>query len=403
MANTYLTSSVVLGRALAVLSQEVTFLNKINRQYDDAFSGTGAKYGPYGDTVRIRIPQQAVIREGRVMDIQPNTDRVVSVALSDYRGVDTGATSLEMALDINDFQAQYIDPKIPGLVSSVESAVLQTCLPEVANTVGSYGAFNTAKTALKAKAMLDNNLAPQADRTMLLNTNAQVDIVNALTGLFNPQRQISDQYTKGMMTKDTLGFDWFTTSIMPIQVTGGWSGTYVLNGIPASGATTAVVATGTGTMTVGDTFTLAGVYDVQPQTKVTTGYLKQFTVTAAYAGGAGTISFAPAIYYSPDWQQNVSAAPATNAAMTFGGTASTTYGENLAFAKDAFYFVTADLPKPSARMGVDCATKTWGGINLRYMQGFDMVNDQFISRFDIAFGSGVLRPELAVRIPAPLD
>ena len=403
MANSYLTSSVVLGRALAVLSQKVTFLDKVNRQYDNAFDGTGAKYGPYGDTVRVRVPQRAVIRTGRVMDVQPNTDRVVSVALSQYKGVDTGATTLEMKLDINDFQAQYIDPKIPDLVAAVEADVIATCLPQVAMTAGSYGAFTDPKIALSAKRFLDNGLAPNDERYMLVNSGSQVDIVNALTGFFNPQATIGDQYKKGMMSKDTLGFDWFTTSLMPSYTTGAHSGTYVLNGVPANGATTAVVATGTGSMVVGDVFTIAGCNAVQPQTKADLGYLQQFTVTAAYAGGAGTISFSPAIFYSPDWQQNVTAAPVSNAAITFKGTASTKYFENVAFAPDAFYFVTADLPKPPSTMGVDVAVKTWGGIRMRYMQGFDIVNDQFLSRFDIAYGCGILRPELAVRIPATVS
>lgn len=402
MASSYLTSSVILSRMLAVLSQKVTFLDKINRQYDGTFTERGARVGAVGDTVRIRIPTHAIIRTGRVMEIQPNTDRTVSVALDQYAGVDTGATSLELALDIDNWQKQFIDPKIPDFVAAIEANVLANCVGQIANTAGNYGPFTSAKTALQAKRILDNNLAPSDDRIMLLNSGSQVDIVNALTGLFNPQAIISDQFKKGMMTKDTLGFDWYSTSLMPNQTTGAWDGNYALNGVPANGSSTLVVAAGTGALKEGDRFTIAGVYDVQPQTKVSFGYLKQFAVTADYAGGAGTISVSPQIYVTGS-EQNVSAAPATNAALTFVGTASTTYAQNIAFTPDAFYFVTADLPKPGPGMGVDVAVKTWGNIRMRYMQGFDMVNDMFLSRFDVAYGSGILRPELAVVIPAPLD
>jgi hypothetical protein len=59
--------------------------------------------------------------------------------------------------------------------------------------------------------------------------------------------------------------------------------------------------------------------------------------------------------------------------------------------------VTADLPMPQG-MGVQCSQRTWKGVTLRFMQGFNIENDQYVSRFDIAYGAGVLRPELAVRI-----
>jgi hypothetical protein len=49
-------------------------------------------------------------------------------------------------------------------------------------------------------------------------------------------------------------------------------------------------------------------------------------------------------------------------------------------------------------MGVQCSQRTWKGVTLRFMQGFNIENDQYVSRFDIAYGAGVLRPELAVRI-----
>jgi len=72
----------------------------------------------------------------------------------------------------------------------------------------------------------------------------------------------------------------------------------------------------------------------------------------------------------------------------------------IAFSKDAFYFVTADLPTPPANHGVDSAQATHQGITLRFTQGFDIVNDMYLSRFDLVWGGGILRPELAVRIPA---
>lgn len=391
MANTILTGDVIVDRMLAKLNEVPTFLDKVNTQYDSYFGGRGARVG---DSVRVKVPQRAKIRRGRIADLNPITDQTITVGLDEQVGVDVGATSAELALDIDDFDAQYITPNAPDLVAAIESAILQNVVPQVPETVGDYGAFDDARTALEAKARLDNNLAPQSGRIMLLNSSAQVQIVDGLKGLFNDQGKVGRQYRTGEMASNTLGFDWFQSTLMPSLTRGSGSG-YTVGAAGQSGNTLAVTG-GTGTINEGDTFTIAGVYAVHPQTKVTLGYLREFTVTAAHAGGAGTLQVTPSLT-ATGTGQNVSAAPASGAAITIEGTADTDYGQNLAFAKDAFYFVTADLPVPKNMEAA--ATRTWNGINIRYIQGYDITNDMFVSRFDVIYGGGILRPELAVRIP----
>ena len=60
MANSLLTTDLILDRALAVLSQSPVFLDKINRQYDGRFARSGVKVG---DTVSIKVPMRATIRD----------------------------------------------------------------------------------------------------------------------------------------------------------------------------------------------------------------------------------------------------------------------------------------------------------------------------------------------------
>jgi hypothetical protein len=218
-----------------------------------------------------------------------------------------------------------------------------------------------------------------------------------LTGFYNPQPKISDQYESGLMQKNTLGFDWYSTTLMPTFTRGGANGSYLTAaGIATDGGSTLAVDTGSGTFVIGDVITIAGVNAVHPQTKADLGYLKEFVVTAASAGGTVTLSVSPSFYLTGP-KQNITALPVDDVAVTIKGAASTLYQQSLAFVPDAFYFVTADLPMPKG-MGVDCAQKTVDGLTLRFMNGFDITNDQFVSRFDIAFGAGALRPELACRI-----
>lgn len=396
--NSLLTSQVVVDRAMAVLTETPSFLNMINTQYSDQFKGRGTD-GKVGDTVLVRVPQRAQVRDGRIMDIQPIINKTVPVQINRYKGVDTGATSAEMALQISDFQREYIDTKIPDLVAQVEADIINTVVPQVPATVGDYGPLDDARTILQAGAYLDSQLAPKNDRNFMVNTYSQVDIVTALQGYFNSQSKIDRQYRKGAMYTDTLGFDWFSSNLTSTITRGTANGAYVLNGVPTDGASTITVATGTGTLVVGDTFTIAGVFDVHPQTKQRLPNLKQFTVTSPYAGGAGNVSIIPALINTGS-EKNISNLPANGAAITVKGTSGTAYAQNVAFSKDAFYMVTADLPNPPKSYGVDSASRTWNGITLRFQNGYDQVNDMWLNRFDIVYGAGILRPELAVRVPA---
>lgn len=349
----------------------------------------------------IRVPQRAVIRNGRVMNVQSQIDKVVPVTISSYKGVDVAATSLERALDIDDYQEQFLDSKMADLAAAVEADALSTVIPSVYNLVGDFGSFNDVSTVLAASTLLGNNLAPDDPRYMLTNLVGNAQVVNSLTGFFNPQMTIGDQYKAGLMSRNTLGYDWYQTSLMPTRTRGSANGNYlVAAGIATDGGTTLAVDTGSGTFTVGDVITVAGVNAVHPQTKDNLGYLKEFVITAASAGGTVTLSVSPAFILTGS-EQNISALPVDDVAVTVKGTASTLYGQNIAFCPDAFYFVTADLPNPRG-MGVDCTIVQEQGLSLRVMNGFDIANDTFLSRIDIAYGAGVLRPELAVRIPNDL-
>ena len=393
--NNLLTSEVIVKRGLAKLFEDPQILGMVNRQYDTQFGYKGG--ARHGDTVAVRVPQHAQIRKGRIMDVMPVVNRTIPVTVDNYYGVDTSATSAEMAMQIEDFADEFIDPFIPDLVANVQADFINKVTPLVPASVGDYGAFDDAKTALQAKAYLDSMLAPANDRNLLINTYSQVDVVDALKGLYNSQTKIDRQYRKGEMASDTLGFDWYSSNLTATTTRGTGAG-YTVNGAGQTGSSL-VVGAGTGTINPGDSFTIAGVFAVHPQTKKLLPSLQQFTVTTAHAGGAGTLQITPEIRPTGT-EQNVSASPANAAAITIRGTAGTSYAQNLAFSKDAFYFVTADLPNPPASHGVDAASATWKGITLRFIQGFDMVNDQWMSRFDLVWGGGILRPELAVRIPA---
>lgn len=392
MANSLLTTSLITREILSILRQKLTFLRKINMEYDDRFAVTGAKVG---STIEIRVPTHGKVRTGRIMDAGNMVDKVVPLSITDQTGVDLVWSSAEMALDIDDFRQRYLDQPIADLASQIEGSVLQRALPYAANFVPNVDGKLDLKEALLANKVLTDNLAPTR-RFMVTNTSGTVQIVDQLKGLFNSQDRLAEQYEDGLMAR-AAGFDWFETTNMPAQAYGtaafGTAAGYLVNGASQSGSTIAVDG-GTGTITAGTHITFPNVYSVHPQTKVSTGLPQYFVVTADYAGGAGNISISPAIVTSGP-EKNVTQAPADNAAITIHGLAGQT-GVNLGFTRDFLTFATVDLPLPENK---EASRMQFDGLSLRMIRDYDTINDQFLNRVDILWGSAVLRPEFGVVIP----
>ena len=110
------------------------------------------------------------------------------------------------------------------------------------------------------------------DRTASLQTQESVDLVDALKGLFQSSSNISEQYREGLMGR-TAGFDFVENTLWPAHTRGAGNTAYVVNtstGI-TSGSTSITAASGSGAISQGDVFTIADVYAVHPETKVSTG------------------------------------------------------------------------------------------------------------------------------------
>lgn len=394
MANQLLTTKKITREILSVLRQKLTFLRKINMEYKDEFAVTGAKIG---NTVDIRVPTHGKVREGRIMDADNLVDKTVPLTISDQTGVDLVWSSSDMALSIDDFSARYLDQRIADLASRIEQRVLQRALPFASNFVPNADGKLDFADVLRANKLLTDNLAP-TKRFMMTNTSGTVQVVDQLKGFFNSQDRLAQQYEDGLMAR-AGGFDWFETTNMPSQAfgTSAIPGAYLVNGANQTGSSITVDG-GTGTLVAGQHVTFAGVFAVNPATKVSTGMLQTFVVTANYAGAAGSLQIAPALIPTGP-EQNVTNSPADNAVIVLLGAAAQT-GVNLGFARDFLTFATVDLPLPENK---DASRMQFDGLSLRMIRDYDTANDQFLNRVDILWGSAVLRPEFGVIVPNDLS
>jgi hypothetical protein len=392
--NTLLNTNMLLAKSLVILHQKINIVGSVNRTYDDSFAQSGAKIGT---SVRIRLPVQYTVSSGPTLAVQNSVETNTTLTVNTQNHVDFSFSSTELTMNIDQFAARYLEPAMCVLAASLESQFVNIVYPQIYNQVGVTGA-QTFKNFLAGRKALLDNLAPQSKQWMArINTQDNVDMVDQLKGLFQQSTAIASQYTDGVMGY-TAGFEFAENTFLNTYTRGAENGAYTLNGVPATGATTAVVAAGAGAGNAGDIFTIANVFRVHPETKINTGVLQQFVLTAAYAGGAGTISFSPAMNYSATGQQNINAAPGTSAAITFLDTASTARGQSLVYHPDFATFATADLVQPG---GVDMSSRqTKDGISMRLVRQYDINNDVFPARLDVLWGAAVLRPQLACRVAA---
>lgn len=389
MANTLLNVNKITNAALAILHQKLNFVGSINRTYDDQFAVDGAKIG---QTLRIRLPNQYTVRTGPAMQSQDVTENNTTLTVATQKGVDVNFTTTELTMDIFDFSQQVLEPAMAVLAANIEADALSMAL-QVYNNVNGQGAPQTFRNVLLGGKALDDNLAPFDNNRMIrLNTQDNVDLVDSLKGLFQSSQKISKQYETGVMGQSG-GFEFAQNTLIPAFTRGAGAG-YTVNGAGQTG-NTLIVQSGSGAINVGDTFTIAGVYRVHPETKANTGVLQKFVVTAAAASGTTSLTISPAISVSGG-TQNVTASPANSAAITFDLTASSTVGQSLAYHRDAFAFASADLMMPDGV--VFAARKVMEGISMRIVRQYDINTDRIPARVDVLYGYQAIRPQLACRL-----
>lgn len=398
MSNTILTPTQVTRGALVILHNNLRLSRTINRQYDDQFAKEGAKIGT---TLKVRLPNQYTVSTGTALSAQDTSEISATLTVATQKHVDTNFTSAELTMSVQDFMQRIGEPAMSVLASAVDADVANSIF-DVYNSVGTPGTTPaTAKVLLDAHAKMNYLAAPQTPRFLGVEPGANAALVDGLKGLLNPTGPVSEQFREGMLASNILGFrEVYMTQSLPNITTGARSATYQTN-TPAgitNGATTLAVKTGTGAASRGEVFTIAGVYSVNPETKQSTGQLLQFTVTSNYAGGAGNISISPALYKSGA-RQNFTASGSDipdSTLITFLGSASTSYAQNIAYHRDAMTMVTADLVMPE---GVhESAREVKDGLSLRYVRQYRIGTDDIPARFDILYGYLAQRPELACRI-----
>lgn len=408
MANSVLKINVIAKEALMILDNNLIAAKQVYRGLESEFGNAMNGYQA-GDTVSIKRPTDFTVRDGAVASNQDVTEGSTSITVDKQKGIDFGFTSKELTLDIKELSDRVIKPAMVQLANQIDSDIY-SLYKQVPNWVGTPGqTINSYADFAKGPERMDEYAVPSADRSAILSPADHWGLLGSQTGLYI-QDAAKGAYREGSLGK-IGGVDTFMAQNIPTHTVGVATGTPLVNGGGQNVTYDSVKTTMTqslvtdgwtnstaGILKAGDVFNMSNVYAVNPVTKATLPFLKQFVVMADATSGASTgpatLTIYPPIISSGAFQ-NVSAAPADNAPITVMGTGGAGYRQNMFFAKNAFALAMVPMIAPPG--AVDVTRQSYKGTSVRLIPSYDSTNDKSNFRLDVLYGVKAIDPRLAFR------
>lgn len=407
MSNTTLTADIIAKEAMAILDNELGWLDNIHRAYEDEFEQKVNGY-EIGDTISIRRPEDGQVRTGSTMNTTDVIEGKVTLTIDQIIGSDFKLSATDLTLKISDIGERVLKPRLINMVNYMANDVLSTMYKRIYNWVGTAGnTIDSFADFYVGVRRLNEMAVPMADRFAILSPVDHAGMLGSQTGLYITDAA-KDAYRKGSLG-EIGSCETFMSQVTPTHTTGTRDDTTpTVNG--ANQNVTYDTAKNTWTQSLicqafdasatikeGDVFTLADVYMVNPKTKQSTGILQQFvnTADATAAGGAVTLTISPPIITSGP-HQTVNAAPASGAAIVNVGAASTAYRQNILAHKNTMALAIVPMIMPPGTVGG--SRKSHKGISVRVMPVWDGVNNTSAWRMDMLYGRKVIDPRLAVRL-----
>lgn len=419
MANSLITAQWVARKSLILLHAKSNFTGRTNRDYQSMLPGP-IQGVILGQQLTLRLPFRYKARFGAKMDANNSVQRYVNLEVANQIGVDVNFTSVERAMQLNNFEEQVLTPAMAQLAATLETVNTAT-VNQVPSFVGAWNTTATYDQVLLLERFLTESLAPEDDRrTLTVNPQASYEFVRDNKGLFNPESAVSDQWLEGVIADRVAGFEAYRNTKLPthtvgtVQVSG--TSTPVVNGANQSvtGVGNATQATftlntngwssGESTLNAGDIISIANVNAVDPESKLSLGRLAQFVVNTTISDSTGSmaISISPAPITGGAYQ-NVDSVPATGAAITiFGTTAGSGINgallkQSIGWYRDAVVFANPPMLDLSPLVKMTAA-ESFEGYNIRFAQQWDPNNDVLPARLDTISGVVLAYPELAKRL-----
>ena len=363
----------LLAQGLLALRENAVMPRLVNTDYSTLAAQKGA-------TINVPIPSAVAVADVSPAFVTPNAGNSVptsaAITMSNWKEAAFFLDDKDIKESMDGIIPMQASEAIKALGNTIDSAILglYTSVYGFAGTIGTTPFSASTTEATEARKVLNNQLCPLDSRRMVIDPDAEANALDLRAFQDMSFSGSADGIKEGLINRK-LGFEWFMDQNAPTHLNGAQDGAYVVNGVNALDSKALVVKTGSGDIHAGDQFTIAGDSQV-------------YVVTTLSTGGAGTLAISPGL----------KVATSGNEVITFKGTASTTYAQNLAFHRDCFAFASRPLLDVGQGLGniIQSAVDPVSGLTLRLEVSREFKRTRF--SYDILYGLACVRPELGCRI-----
>lgn len=340
-----------------------------------------------GDTIQVPLPSAISVQDVTPGAYAPDSGNIApttaTIPLSYWREAPFTLSDKEVAQITEGVVPIQLSAAVEGLAADVNSKILglYTYVGNYVGTAGTTPFASDTSLVTSARKSLTVNLAPTADRRFVIDPSAEANALGLPAFQYYLYAGNDDVIRKGEIG-EKLGFTWHVDQQVPTQTAGtittglaAKTSTAQAVGLTSIVATTAA-STGACALKKGDIIAIAG----QSQT-----YALQADATQASASTDVTLTIYPPL----------AVALAGSEAITVKAS----HVVNLAFHKQAFAFASRPLAMNQLTSDAEdsyMVPDPVSGITMRLTWRREFHRTRMA--FDILYGVGAIRPNLAVRV-----
>jgi len=375
---------------------------EVAAQFNTDWEAEFTKSFPVGSQVQIPIPQSWLVTDGLGYQPQGINRLVTTLNLDQIFGIHFEWDSYEKLVALGrteeELDEAYFLPAGAQLAQEADTRAANWATLYTSNVVGTLG---TDATTLSPYTAAERRLFEKAcpvtlKRHMCVSPSlSESYIKNNVTSQFNPSKDVSDMFRKGVIGT-IAGSTFYRSNSLFKQTAGTIASTLVVTGANQSGNALIVTGSNGDTINAGDKFSIASVNGVNPRTRRAGSMgLQHFTVAQNYVltGGNDTININPPIYGPGSQYQNVDSLPTNGAAITmWPGTASPNGKAGLVsllLTKYAFLMAGGKFDNPKAVEKAEMAEDDETGLSIAYVRAWDQKERKTTSRYDCCLGFGL--------------
>ncbi|WP_408925874.1 P22 phage major capsid protein family protein [Corynebacterium sp. YSMAA1_1_F7] len=207
----FLTADIIAKQALATLHESLVVKPLIHTDLTKEFSKAKV-----GDTINIRKPavfESKKFNRAKGIEVQAANEESIPVKLDQFDDVSFQVTAEELALDIEDFDAQLLTPAMQAISGGIDVALLGLS-DKVTATVGTEAGFehNKPESLIQAGAILDANKVPQEERFALVGPATKAHWLNTPILKQADQSGSTEALRRASLGNNVFGFDTYMTS-----------------------------------------------------------------------------------------------------------------------------------------------------------------------------------------------